>query len=103
MDIISCRGRRRQLQQDRRFWLQQSSAAVFHNASTRLTDGFAFGFGAEIGISTQKLHARDPMGLQALTSYKYVGHALGILSSEQAKEKVRCSERSACFSWEQVQ
>ena len=47
------------------------AAAVYVNASTRFTDGFEFGFGAEIGISTQKLHARGPMGLQALTSYKY--------------------------------
>lgn len=48
------------------------SAAVYHNASTRFTDGFEFGYGAEIGISTQKLHARGPMGLQALTSSKFV-------------------------------
>lgn len=48
------------------------SAAVYHNASTRFTDGFEFGFGAEIGISTQKLHVRGPMGLNALTTYKYV-------------------------------
>lgn len=48
------------------------AAAVFHNVSTRYTDGFEFGFGAEIGISTQKLHARGPMGLPELTSYKYV-------------------------------
>ena len=47
------------------------SAAVYVNASTRFTDGFEFGFGAEIGISTQKLHARGPMGLNELTSYKY--------------------------------
>ena len=47
------------------------SAAVYVNASTRFTDGFEFGFGAEIGISTQKLHARGPMGLRALTSYRY--------------------------------
>ncbi|WP_188647053.1 glutamate-5-semialdehyde dehydrogenase [Marinithermofilum abyssi] len=47
------------------------AAAVYHNASTRFTDGSQFGFGAEIGISTQKLHARGPMGLKELTSYKY--------------------------------
>ncbi len=47
------------------------AACVYVNASTRFTDGFEFGFGAEIGISTQKLHARGPMGLFALTSYKY--------------------------------
>ncbi|UQD52164.1 glutamate-5-semialdehyde dehydrogenase [Bacillus methanolicus] len=47
------------------------AAAVYHNASTRFTDGFEFGYGAEIGISTQKLHARGPMGLTALTSSKY--------------------------------
>lgn len=48
------------------------AAAVYHNASTRFTDGFEFGYGAEFGISTQKLHARGPMGLPALTSTKYI-------------------------------
>ncbi len=47
------------------------AACVYHNASTRFTDGFEFGLGAEIGISTQKLHARGPMGLREMTSYKY--------------------------------
>ncbi|MEH7239140.1 glutamate-5-semialdehyde dehydrogenase [Bacillus sp. JJ1562] len=53
------------------FFTEVDAAAVYHNASTRFTDGFEFGFGAEIGISTQKLHARGPMGLPALTSTKY--------------------------------
>ncbi|MGM9928503.1 MAG: glutamate-5-semialdehyde dehydrogenase [Bacillus sp. (in: firmicutes)] len=54
-----------------RFLNQVDAAAVYHNASTRFTDGFEFGYGAEIGISTQKLHARGPMGLPALTSSKF--------------------------------
>ncbi len=53
------------------------SACVYFNASTRFTDGFEFGFGAEIGISTQKLHARGPMGLNELTSYKYKIYGTG--------------------------
>lgn len=55
-----------------KFFMEVDAAAVYHNASTRFTDGFEFGFGAEIGISTQKLHARGPMGLPALTSTKYL-------------------------------
>ena len=55
-----------------RFLNEVNSAAVYVNASTRFTDGEEFGFGAEIGISTQKLHARGPMGLDELTTVKYV-------------------------------
>ncbi len=56
----------------RRFENEIDAAAVYVNASTRFTDGFQFGLGAEIGISTQKLHARGPMGLEEMTTYKYV-------------------------------
>lgn len=59
------------------FTQQVDSAAVYVNASTRFTDGGEFGMGAEIGISTDKLHARGPMGLEELTTYKYVIHGSG--------------------------
>lgn len=62
----------RDLESARRFAEEVDAAALYVNASTRFTDGFEFGFGAEIGISTQKLHARGPMGLEELTTYKYV-------------------------------
>jgi glutamate-5-semialdehyde dehydrogenase len=53
------------------------AAAVYVNASTRFTDGFEFGMGAEIGISTQKLHARGPIAMRELTTTKYVGRGNG--------------------------
>jgi glutamate-5-semialdehyde dehydrogenase len=62
----------RDLHSAQRFTREVDAAAVIVNASTRFTDGEEFGFGAEIGISTQKLHARGPMGLRELTTYKYV-------------------------------
>lgn len=65
------------LQAAEMFLAQVDAAAVYHNASSRFTDGFEFGFGAEIGISTQKLHARGPMGLRELTSYKYLVRGTG--------------------------
>ena len=55
-----------------KFLQRIDAAAVYVNASTRFTDGGEFGFGAEIGISTQKLHARGPMGLKELTTVKYI-------------------------------
>jgi glutamate-5-semialdehyde dehydrogenase len=60
-----------------RFEREVDSATVYVNASTRFTDGFEFGFGAETGISTNRLHARGPMGLRELTTYKYVIHGSG--------------------------
>ena len=65
------------LQNAEKFMDEIDAACVYVNASTRFTDGFEFGFGAEIGISTQKLHARGPMGLLALTSTKYVIYGQG--------------------------
>ena len=61
----------------RRFVDEVDSSSVMVNASTRFSDGFEYGFGAEIGISTDKIHARGPMGLDGLTSYKYVVEGRG--------------------------
>jgi glutamate-5-semialdehyde dehydrogenase len=62
----------RDLSAARRFEDEVDAAAIYVNASTQFTDGGEFGLGAEIGISTQKLHARGPMGLEALTTYKWL-------------------------------
>lgn len=64
-----------------KFLNEVDAAAVYVNASTRFTDGFEFGFGAEIGISTQKMHARGPMGLEQLTSIKYIIYGDGQIRS----------------------
>ncbi|MCP4482301.1 MAG: glutamate-5-semialdehyde dehydrogenase [bacterium] len=60
-----------------RFLLEVDASSVYHNASTRFTDGGQFGLGAEVGISTQKLHARGPMGIRELTSYKFIIYGQG--------------------------
>ena len=61
----------------RRFMREIDSAIVMHNASTQFADGGEFGMGAEIGIATGKMHARGPVGLEQLTSFKYLVHGQG--------------------------
>ena len=76
-----------------RFMQLVDSGNVFSNCSTRFSDGFKYGFGAEVGISTNKLHARGPVGLEGLVTYKYKLYGTGQIVADYAEKRKTFTHR----------